>query len=283
MAMYNMVGCNTSKTSAGGVALRAGQFRGYKPAVKIQQNTYVNENIIINSKQSNCCSTPAPCYFQPQTSWSDVLPTLFTGVMNLFGLFKKDNPAPVEDDDGQGGVQPPDTPKPEPEKVHTEEIPTEPKPEADTKDVYDATITPKTIEQEGATHTVKHGECWYDVLDAKYPGISGADRKAAMRELKKANGMTNFNSADMPRKMYLPNEIKVGDNVYKLNNDNSVIGTVKEFTVGGMYNAKIPSSQTTTYDVNGTKNGEDAYSATFDNKDAAVAARDKWLSQNEDE
>ncbi len=281
MAMYNMVGCNTSRTAAGGVALRAGQFRGYKPAVKIQQNTYINEKVIINTKQNSCCAQPALGYVQPQVGWMDALPAFMTGLASLLGIFKKDDSTPVED--GKGGkdpVTPPTTPQPE--VVHKETVADDPEIEQDPKDVYDAKITPKTVEQEGATHTVKHGECWYDVLDAKYPGISGADRKAAMRELKKANGMTNFNSADMPRKMYLPNEIKVGDNVYKLNNDNSVVGTVKEFTEGGMYNAQIPTSQSTTYDVTGTKNGEDAYSASFDSRDAAVAARDKWLSQNEE-
>lgn len=273
MTLYNMVGCNTSRTHSGGVTLRAGQFRGHRPTPIIKNTTTYNTKVIINKKEKCCTPTPTYCAVPKQNNTWAGIATLFGTLGNIFSnIFKKDAPPQVPD--GQGSPEPKvETPKPE---VVTEKpIDTGP------KDQYAATITPKTVKEEGATHTVRHGECWYDVLDAKYPGISGADRKAAMRALKQANGMTNMNSADMPRKMYLPNEITVNGNTYKLNNDNDVIGTVKEFTEGGMYNANIPQSETTTYSVTGTKNGEDAYNASFDEKEQAEAAKKKWESQND--
>ena len=275
MALYNMVGCNTSRTHSGGVKLRAGQFRGYNNTT-IRNTTTYNTKVII--KQNGGCSTPQYCAVPEQkTSLLDILGLVTTLGGLLAPLFKKDTTPTVPE--GQGAEEKVETPA-QPKVVEEEPVITK---SVDPKDVYAAEITPQTVKEEGATHTVKHGECWYDVLDAKYPGISNADRKAAMRALKEANGMTNPNSADMPRKMYLPNEITVNGHTYKLNNDNEVIGTVKEFTTGGMYNANIPSFESTTYSVTGTKNGENAYSATFDEKAQAEAAKAKWEAQNDSE
>ena len=275
MTLYNMVGCNTSRTHSGGVTLRAGQFRGYRPAVNIRNTTTVNDTIIINQRSNHCCNTPTYCDV-PQNNTLGLF-ALFAGIKSILDKFlPKKEETPVEPE-GQGA------PKVEPEvkKEETPVVTTDPVKKEEPKDIYDAFITPKTVEEEGDYHKVKHGECWYDVLDGMYPGIPSSDRKAAMRELKKANGMTDFNSADMPRKMYLPKEIKVGNNVYELNKDGSVTGTVKEFTEGGMYNANIPTFSSTTYDLTGSKNGENVFTQTYDNLSDAEAAEKKWEAQND--
>lgn len=278
MTLYNMVGCNTSRTHAGGIKLRAGQFRGYQPAVNIRNTTTVNDTIIINKRTDNCCSTPTYCAMPQQNNAIGFL-ALFSALGDLFSnIFPKKEETPAAEE-GKGAPKPetPETPKAEEKPVETDPVKKEDAP----KDVYDAVITPKTVEEEGDYHKVRHGECWYDVLDGKYPGIPASDRKAAMRELKKANGMTDFNSQDMPRKMYLPKEIKVGNNVYELNKDGSVTGSVEIFTGGGMYNANIPSSTTTTYDLTGSKNGENVFTQTYTNLSEAEAAEKKWEAQND--
>ena len=275
MTLYNMVGCNTSRTHSGGVTLRAGQFRGYRPAVNIRNTTTVNDTIIINQRSNHCCSTPSYCDVPQNNGFG--LAVLFARLTSLLDKFLPKK-ADAPDDEGKGAVQQ----EPAVEKKDTPPVETEPvKKQEEPKDVYDAFITPKTVEEEGDYHKVKHGECWYDVLDGMYPGILNSDRKAAMRELKKANGMTDLNSADMPRKMYLPKEIKVGNNVYELNKDGSVTGTVKEFTEGGMYNANIPTFSSTTYDLTGSKNGEKVFTQTYDNLSDAEAAEKKWEAQND--
>ena len=275
MTLYNMVGCNTSRTHSGGVTLRAGQFRGYRPAVNIRNTTTVNDTIIINQRSNHCCSTPTYCDVPQNNGFG--LAVLFARLTSLLDKFLPKK-ADAPDDEGKGAIQQ----EPAVEKKDTPPVETEPvKKQEEPKDVYDAFITPKTVEEEGDYHKVKHGECWYDVLDGMYPGIPNSDRKAAMRELKKANGMTDFNSADMPRKMYLPKEIKVGNNVYELNKDGSVTGTVKEFTEGGMYNANIPTFSSTTYDLTGSKNGENVFTQTYDNLSDAEAAEKKWEAQND--
>lgn len=280
MTLYNMVGCNTSRTHSGGVTLRAGQFRSTRNC-QIKNTTINNTNVIIKQNNRACTSAPTYCAVPQQSNGlADILNFIMTLGGLLTPLFKKDT-SPPEVQEGKGAPeQEVETPPPKQEVVAEEPVIAK---SVDPQDVYAAEITPNTVQEEGATHTVRHGECWYDVLDAKYPGIPNTDRKAAMRALKQANGMTNPNSADMPRKMYLPNEITVNGHTYKLNNDNDVIGTVKEFTTGGMYNANIPSFESTTYSVTGTKNGENAYSATFDQKAQAEAAKAKWEAQNDSE
>ncbi len=275
MTLYNMVGCNTSRTHSGGVTLRAGQFRGYRPAVNIRNTTTINDTIIINQRSNHCCSTPTYCDV-PQNKalgWAALL-TRVTSILDKFLPKKEETPVEPE---GQGA------PKVEPEvkKEETPVVTTDPVKKEEPKDIYDAFITPKTVEEEGDYHKVKHGECWYDVLDGMYPGIPSSDRKAAMRELKKANGMTDFNSADMPRKMYLPKEIKVGNNVYELNKEGTVTGTVTEFTEGGMYNANIPTTTSTTYDLTGTKNNENVFTRTYTDLSQAQADEKKWEAQND--
>jgi len=285
-----MVGCNTNRTHSGGVKLRAGQFRGYRPQVKLGNTTEVNETIIFNKKSTGGCCTgnyanysnscaPAPC----SGGGGGIMGILMavTQAIPLLGMIFGGNKEKIPDEEGKGGpaqnVETPETTEPKkPDKPANEEDVKPP----DTPDVYAATITPKTVKEQDATHTVKHGECWYDVLDAKYPGIPNTDRKAAMRALKAANGMTNPNSADMPRKMVLPKELKVGDNVYKLDNAGIVKGSVTMFTQGGMYNANITEHESTTYSVSGTKNGENAFSKTFTTRTDAEAAKKQWEAQN---
>ena len=267
MTLYNMVGCNTSRTHSGGVTLRAGQFRGYRPAVNIRNTTTINDTIIINQRSNHCCSTPTYCDV-PQNKalgWAALL-TRVTSILDKFLPKKEETPVEPE---GQGA------PKVEPEvkKEETPVVTTDPVKKEEPKDIYDAFITPKTVEEEGDYHKVKHGECWYDVLDGMYPGIPSSDRKAAMRELKKAN--------DMPRKMYLPKEIKVGNNVYELNKEGTVTGTVTEFTEGGMYNANIPTTTSTTYDLTGTKNNENVFTRTYTDLSQAQADEKKWEAQND--
>ena len=290
MAMYNMVGCNTSRTHSGGVKVRAGQFRGYGGHVKINNTTQINETIIFTGNRNSCCSSFANYCAPPHCSGGGGgLAGILTAVAQfvpllgmLFGGKEK-----AEEADGQGSPKGNDdvgdavkkeTVQKKPEKTIEETV--DPK---TSDDVYAATITSETIKEQDVTHTVKRGECWYDVLDAKYPGIPSSDRKGAIRALKRANGMTDPNSADMPRKMVLPQELKVGDNVYKLNNDGVVKGSVTQFTQGGMYDAKISERESTTYTVSGTKNGKNEYNAKFTQRAEAEAAKQQWEKKNSSE
>ena len=202
------------------------------------------------------------------------------------GLFGSKQTAPPEgrgDPEGKGG--PPGNTEPETKVKPRDTVPKDDKKvggDPPPVDVYAAKITPQTVVEPDITHTVKRGECWYDVLDAKYPGIPSSDRQAAMRALKLANGMTDPKSADMPRQMILPKELTVGENTYKLDNSGEVHGSVVEFTQGGMYDANIGQTETTTYTLTGTKNGESKFSQTYADKAEAEAARAEWLAQNKE-
>ena len=223
MAMYNMVGCNTNRTqSGGGVMLKAGQFRGYKPGVKLQNTTIVNDTIIFNNTNRNTYCQPMTYSTCPpptcQNSGGGLLAAL-TGFAQLLGsLFQKDEP------DGKGGPEKVDTqPKAEePKKPPEEEVVDEAPIDAKAKEFFDF----KLEEQKGKATTigykVEYGDNPCNIVLAKYGVDFGSpEYKTILKAMLDASGYEQGTNLKVGDTFTLP-EVSINGKTYKPDADAKV-------------------------------------------------------------